>query len=269
MKNKIIYLILIFLVSLAFATNLFANENGQKKVILNPKASTYIEPYKITNLTNKKLFAPYTDLSNNILWNSLDIKKSSKPSNSHWFKWIFNIGGTNYSIKNIWKKFWDKLPTSYTKWWFKIENITYKWVAWKYWSCNSWTKIRSISCKIENTSIVSSIKWACDWLLKPSATTSEWCWIPATTTVQCSSLEPTYVECNAIIIMRDDMKDWKCYSWLSKCIDPYTESHADAMSVPSVNDWIGCAPSRVNAREHSSMSVSAMLVLYRTFSDYS
>ena len=65
MKNKILYSVLLFLISFAFVSNAFAD--GQKMIILEPHASTYVEPYKITNLTDKKLFAPYTDLNNNIL----------------------------------------------------------------------------------------------------------------------------------------------------------------------------------------------------------
>ena len=111
---------------------------SQKNITINANSTVFEWIYKITNLTNKKIFAPFTDKSGNILKNSKSLNHIS-----------------------IWKSFWNwlsnKLNNTYQVGWFQIEDAKFYWKTWTYGSCNRscwwWTKIRSVSCKREDNNI--------------------------------------------------------------------------------------------------------------------
>jgi len=152
----------------------FVNAN-QEVLNLNPHETKYVLGYKVTNNTDKKIFAPLSDISWKILNN---------------YKWNNNTNVVNF--KSFWFWFWSnqKINNTLTVWGFTITDAWFNKSYWTWSSCSKtcwWgTQYRSVSCDRE------------DWMF------SFWnlCWLT-------SSLE--YQSCNTQACPAS--KTWHNVSW--------------------------------------------------------
>ncbi len=112
---------------------------NQLMTTLSPYQTKYIDPYKITNKTDKEIMAPYTDIDRNIWWNKF-----------------------NESIRTTlsWFRIWTLLPNIIDYWNFKLENVLYTLNYWSRGSCSRscgwWVKVRYIWCTRDDRSNVST-----------------------------------------------------------------------------------------------------------------
>jgi len=162
MFNKLLKNILITFI--LYIWMLFSvSANSQEHVVLNIWETKTIWSYQVTNTTDHKIFAPITDLSWKVLWNTqIDTGKQ------YWVS--LNETDLNYP---------------YTVWWFKIENIPvatnycyawwpvpcevteYYWDIWNWDSnCLNWIIAQSVVCKNIWWTIVPSSN--CTWLPYPT-----------------------------------------------------------------------------------------------------
>ena len=147
--KKILKTILIFLLIIAFWGVSYGAT--QKYVILEANETKYIDPYEITNDTDKKIFAPYTDNSEQVLWNIKERLDISTWEKSFSFMWNKSIDFKTYSQNKFSFDSMQKLNNTFTIWWFSVKDATYSWNEWDYWSCSEtcwgWNRVRTISCK--------------------------------------------------------------------------------------------------------------------------
>ncbi len=134
MNKKILRLISFFILLAMFSLT-----NATQQVLeLNPYETKYTSNYKVTNNTNKKILAPISDTSWNILNN---------------YKWISS------DINNLKNSFFtfgsnQKINNSYTVGWFTISDASFSKTYWSRSSCSAtcgwWTKFRTVTCDRED-----------------------------------------------------------------------------------------------------------------------